>query len=450
MWRYSENLRALYETPAPLEEAVSAKARSTIEGVIHRARTAERTLLTEVESKQILAAGGIQTVETRVAQTEEDAVRVADELGYPVVLKLFSETITHKGDVGGVQLDLRDAVAVRNAWRHILASVSERAGPEHFSGVTVQPMITRVGFELILGSSIDSEFGPVLLFGAGGRLVEVFKDTVLGLPPLNATLARRLMEQTRIYDGLRSARDLASKDLDALAEVLIRFSNLVAEQPWISEIDINPLLLSPGQIVALDARIVIHPAGASEAQLSRLAIRPYPTRYVTTRRLKDGSEVTLRPIRPEDEPLMIKFHQALSDRSVYLRYLGPLPLAGRIAHERLSRICFLDCDREIALVVERRDSHTGQPEILGVGRLSKLHDNEDAEFALLVSDPWQGQGVGTQLIEALIEVGRQEDLHRITGVILAENPVMRHIAEKAGFALRHEMGTYEYLAELKL
>jgi acetyltransferase len=244
-------------------------------------------------------------------------VKRTDQLGYPVVVKLYSETLTHKSDVGGVQLDLRNATAVRHAWRHIHASVTEKAGQQHFLGVTVQPMVKRDGYELILGSSIDPQFGPVLLFGAGGQLVEVFKDSALGLPPLNATLARRLMEQTRIYAALKGVRGRQAVDLEALAQLLVRFSQLVAEQPWISEIDINPLLVSPEQMLALDARIVLHPPGTHEGQLSTLAIRPYPTRYMVPWKLKDGSAVTIRPIRPEDEPLMVEFHQTLSERSVY-------------------------------------------------------------------------------------------------------------------------------------
>jgi acetyltransferase len=450
MWRYSENLRVLYETPALATDHDASKHRETAEGVIYTARQAGRALLTEAESKQVLASYGIPTVETRVALTEDEAMKHAAELGYPVVLKLFSETITHKTDVGGVQLDLGNAAAVRRAWKRIQTSVAAKAGAQHFLGVTVQPMVKRDGYELILGSSIDPQFGPVLLFGTGGQFVEVFKDSALGLPPLNATLARRLMERTRIFSALQGVRGHAPVDLSALAALLVRFSQLVAEQSWISEIDINPLLVSSQQMVALDARVVLHSAGTDQRTLPRLAIRPYPAQYVQRWKLRSGMPVTIRPIQPEDEPLMVKFHQTLSERSVYLRYFIPMKLDQRIAHERLVRTCFIDYDRETALVAERRDAPNGEREIFGVGRLSKLHGANEAEFALLIGDKWQGQGLGTQLLRKLVQIARDEKLARITGTILSDNREMQHVARKMGFTLHADPEAHDYNAELKL
>jgi acetyltransferase len=398
----------------------------------------------------LLAACGIPTVATHITRSEDEAVSVAEKLGFPVVLKLHSETITHKTDVGGVQLSIRTPGGVRHAWQNIEKSCREKAGAEHFLGCTVQPMVSQEGYELILGSSIDPQFGPVLLFGAGGQLVEVFKDRALGLPPLNATLARRLMERTNVFTALQGVRGRKPVDLAALERLLVRFSQLVAAQPWIAEIDINPLLASPERLLALDARVVLHPAGTDEAQLPRPAIRPYPTRYVTPGKLRDGTSVTIRPIRPEDEPLMVQFHQTLSDRSVYLRYFTPLKLDQRIAHERLSRICFIDYDREMVLVVERRAPQTHQTEILGVGRLSRLHGANEAEFALTVSDQWQGHGLGTQLLKLLVQVGRDEKLARITATMLADNHEMQRLARKAGFNVEHFPGGNEYRAEMVL
>ena len=205
-----------------------------------RSARSGRTILTEFESKKLLAAYGIPTVETHIALTESDAVKQAARLGFPVVLKLYSETITHKTDVGGVQLNLRTASAVRQAWKAIETSCAKKAGKEHFLGVTVQPMIKLEGYEIIIGSSMDPQFGPVLLFGTGGQLVEVFKDRALGLPPLNATLARRMMERTKIYTALKGVRGRKAANIAALEQLLVRFSQLVVEQPWISELDINP------------------------------------------------------------------------------------------------------------------------------------------------------------------------------------------------------------------
>ena len=313
MWRYADNLRALYETPALDVTPASPPGRAAgILFAVHRAaprrtiinqvRSTARTILTEFESKQLLAAYGIPTVETHIARSEDEAVHLAEKLGFAVVLKLWSETITHKTDVGGVQLNIRNVAGVRQAWQAIEKSCREKAGPQHFLGVTVQPMVILDGYELILGSSVDPQFGPVLLFGAGGQLVEVFKDRVLGLPPLNATLARRLMERTRIYTALKGVRGRKPVDLPALEQLFVRFSQLVAEQRWIAEIDINPLVVSSERILALDARIVLHSPDQSEDNLPTLAIRPYPAQYVTPWKLKDGTLVTIRPIRPEDEP----------------------------------------------------------------------------------------------------------------------------------------------------
>ncbi|MHB8523524.1 MAG: bifunctional acetate--CoA ligase family protein/GNAT family N-acetyltransferase [Limisphaerales bacterium] len=451
MWRYSDNLRSLYETPAGSADSEENSAhRAQVESIIDDARRAGRTVLTEHESKRVLAAYDIPTVETHIAPSEAQAVKLAARLGYPVVLKLHSETITHKTDVGGVQLNLRDATAVRRAYRAIQAAVKEKAGARHFQGVTVQPMIRLDGYEIIIGSSLDPQFGPVLLFGTGGQLVEVFKDRVLGLPPLNATLARRMMERTRIFAALKGVRGRRAVDLAALENLLVRFSHLVVEQRWIREIDINPLLISPDRLLALDARVVVHGPEVSEGQLRKPAIRPYPAQYITRWKLKDGTLVTIRPIRPEDEPSMVEFHQTLSERSVYYRYFSILKLGQRISHERLTRICFNDYDREIALVVDRKNSKTGRREILGVGRLSKVHGVNEAEFAIVVSDQWQNRGLGTELLKLLVQIGRNEKLIRITGHILPVNSEMYHVCKKAGFHLQHITGDGEWKAELVL
>jgi acetyltransferase len=304
------------------------------------------------------------------------------------------------------------------------------------------------GYEIILGSSIDPQFGPVLLFGTGGQLVEVFKDRALALPPLNATLARRMIERTKIYTALKGVRGRKSINMAALEELLVRFSQLVVEQKWISEIDINPLLASPEGLLALDARVVVHGASMTEDKLPSPAIRPYPTQYVSKLKLKDGTPVIIRPIRPEDEPLMVKFHVSLSEESVYQRYFSSLKLTERIAHERLTRICFNDYDREIALVVERKGAKAGDREILGVGRLSKLRGRNEAEFALLVSDRWQRQGLGTELLKRLVEIGRTEKLSRLSAIILGNNHTMQRVAQKAGFRTGHDLSSQDYIAEI--
>jgi acetyltransferase len=452
MWRYSYSLRSLYETPAMPEDSDTwTPDRMLVESLIAKAREEGREILTEFESKQVLAAYGLPVANTIIAADAAAAVTAADEIGYPVVLKLYSQTITHKTDVGGVQLNLRDARNVEKAFAAIQASVAEKAGAQHFQGVTVQPMIKpKDAYELILGSSLDPQFGPVLLFGTGGQLVEVFKDRSLGLPPLNTTLARRMMEQTKIYKALKGVRGRKPVDMGALETLMVRFSALVAEQRWIKEIDINPLLASPDGLVALDARVVVQGAAVTLDQVPKTAIRPYPTRFVAPWTMKDGTQVMIRPIRPEDEPAMVNFHKTLSERTVYLRYFHLMNLEHRTQHERLTRICFIDYDREMALVAERKNPETGVSEILGVGRMMRVHGTQEAEVATVVSDQWQGRGLGKELLKRLLIVGKDEKLEKLTADILPDNRDIMRICEKLGFSLKHSLDDEVVRAEYKL
>ncbi len=445
MWSYSYNLRGLYQTPSLPEDTIECTPnRALANEIISKARAAGRTILTESESKELLSAYCIPTVQTLVAATEDEAVQFAGKIGYPVVLKLYSETITHKTDVGGVQLNLSDAESVRGAWRKIQSSVTAKVGAQHFQGVTVQPMIKADGYELIIGSSLDAQFGPVLLFGTGGQLVEVFKDRSLALPPLNSTLARRMMEQTKIFKALEGVRGRKPVDIAELENLLVRFSRLVIEQSWIKEIDINPLLASPERLIALDARVVVHGPEVTADQLPRTAIRPYPTRYVSDWKMKDGTTVTIRPIRPEDEPMLVKFHETLSERSVYLRYFHLMNLSQRTTHERLTRICFIDYDREMALVAEQDGN------ILGVGRLTRTHGANEGEVSVIISDQHQGRGLGKELLARLVIVGADEKLSKLTADILPDNRDVMRICEKLGFRLRHSLEDEVVKAEFDL
>ena len=451
MWRYSSSLTALYETPvlpAGLDE-IEAAARGRASALLDAVRRSGRTLLTEVESKALLAAYDIPMVDTRLAASEDEAAEHAEAIGYPVVLKLHSATLTHKADAGGVRLGLDSAGAVREAFRGIRRHVEQAVGDGHFLGVTVQPMVRVDGVELIIGSSVDPQFGPVLLFGSGGRLTEVTRDQALALPPLNTTLARRLMERTRISRALNGRGGRRAVDEESLAELLVRFSHLVCEQRWIAEVDINPLIASSEVLLALDARVVVHPPDTRAENLPALAIRPYPTRYVGTFRLRGGREVTIRPIRPEDEPLMAQFHETLSDRSVYLRFFHLIKLGQRISHERLARVCFIDYDRDMALVAEGRNER-GEAVLLAVGRLTVQRGTKTAEFAILVSDDQQGQGLGTELLGRLVQFGRDQGVERIVADILPENQDMQQVSEKVGFTCRYETDDQIVRAEMRL
>jgi acetyltransferase len=451
MWRFTYNLRGIYETPVSTDNLESTiKAQTQVRTLLEMIRASGRTILTELESKQIMALYEIPTVETRLAKSDSEAAAFATEIGFPVVLKLNSETITHKSDVGGVQLNLKNEEDVRRAYLAIEGAVREKAGPQHFLGVTVQPMLKLEGYELIIGSSVDSQFGPVILFGSGGQLVEVYGDRALALPPLNSTLATRLMEQTRIFRALKGVRGRAAVDMTALENVLVHFSRLVVEQPWIKEMDINPLVVSAERIVALDARVLLENPDIPEASLPRPAIRPYPMQYVVPWTTKNGVPLVLRPIRPEDEPAMAKFHESLSDRSVFLRFFHLEKLSSRVAHERLLRKCFIDYDREMALVADWTNPESGEHQIIAVGRLTREHGAREAEIAVVVTDKFQNSGLGSELFARLIQVARDEKLTRITASILMENLAMRAIARRHGLWVKEtdDMGMVQAALEL--
>jgi len=431
LWGYSVNLEALYQTPDFFEDSYVPK-RQEVCDLLVKARTRGRTLLTELESKAVLEAYGIRTVRTELALSPDEAVLRASEFGYPVVLKLNSRTLTHKTDVGGVKLGLDNEAAVRRAFAEIDESVTRLKGAEHFQGVTVQPMVPPDGYELILGSSMDAQVGPVLLFGSGGQLVEVYKDHALALPPLNTTLARLLMERTRIYSALKGIRGRRPVDIGGLERLLVKFSRLVAEQPLIKELDINPLLASSSGLLALDARVVLHDPGIPAENLPRLAIRPYPNQYVVDWMSKDGVHLLLRPIRPEDEPRLVQFHRHLSAQSVHMGYSKDFDFDARTAHERLTRICFADYDREIVLVAEETEADGGK-QIVGVGRLNRSKFSSDAEFSMLVVDRWQKKGLGTRLLGTLLSAAKDERIGGIVAYMLPEYRAMRALCRKADF-----------------
>lgn len=450
MWRNALNLQQLYETPASVAtDGVIDRQRAS--SIIRDVRRSGRKLLTEAEAKRVLEAYAIPTVPTYTAGNEDEAVTHATRIGYPVVLKLWSSTLTHKSDVGGVVLDLQDETAVRQAFRRMRLASDTAGASSGFLGVTVQPMIRHKGYELIVGSSMDAQFGPVLLFGQGGVLVETANDSALALPPLTDALARRMIGETRIYKALLGMRGRPPVNVAALAQTLVRVSQLVVEQPWIAECDINPLVASAEGVIALDARIVLHDSALSERDLPQSAIRPYPTQYTRTWRLKNGTTVMLRMIRPEDERAMVRFHGTLSERTVWRRYFHALPYAERVIHERLLRICFCDYDRELTLVAEfNQPNDTGEHDIIAVGRLSKSLTTNDAEFALLVSDPWQGQGLGSELLRTLVFIAKEECLGSVHADILPDNLEMQRVAKKCGFTLQQRHAEQRVVAELLL
>ncbi|MBS1902193.1 MAG: bifunctional acetate--CoA ligase family protein/GNAT family N-acetyltransferase [Bacteroidetes bacterium] len=440
MWRYSDNLRALYETPTRVRtnEEAERSAHEHASRMLSTIRASGRELLSEYESKQLLVLYDIPVVKTEIATTVEQAVDAAHSIGYPVVLKLHSHVITHKTDVGGVRLNLESADAVRRAFVDIRTAVSEHSGNSAFAGVTVQPMIRNNGYELIVGSTTDAQFGPVLLFGTGGQLVEVFKDRSLALPPLNTTLARLMMERTKIYDALKGVRGRTSVDLQVIEELLVRFSYLVTEQTTIKEIDINPLLVSADGLLALDARVVLHGPSINLTTIPPTAIRPYPSEYISHWITDDGQDIVFRPIRPEDELAMVEFHASLSDRSVVQRFLQPMNLRDRVAHERLSKICFPDYDLEMPLIACRHDGRTGTETIMCVARMSKSPDGRSAEIHLIVGDPFQHQGIGGEALSRLTSIAKNENIRRLYGYLTAGSTVLEGQCQALGFDVSAE------------
>jgi acetyltransferase len=426
MVQYRRNQELLYETPEALPERDSrdsSRARSIIDSV----QREQRTLLTEPEAKQVLAAYGIPVTPTVACRTAEEAIEAARQIGFPVVLKLLSRTITHKTDVGGVQLDLRDEFAVRGAYETIQAKLAQRSQTEAFDGVTVQSMVRTAGYEVIIGSSIDRQFGPVILFGAGGVLVEVLQDRALALPPLNRALARRLMECTRIFQALRGARG-AAVNLEELETLLVRFSQLVVDFPEIAELDINPLLAGKEQLIALDARVLLTAPGQVSPPL---AIPPYPNQYVEQITLQDGASLLVRPIRPEDEPLIVDFHAGHSEHTLRMRFFG---LVRTLTRDSLIRLCHLDYDRELALIAVDQQGST--PHIAGVSRYYLHPETGDAEFALVIGDAWQKRGLGNQLMRRLIAIARERGVKRLVGQVLAENTPMLQLVGRLGFSVQ--------------
>jgi acetyltransferase len=428
---YRRNQELLYEAPPAMAEDASPDSQR-VRQVIARARAENRLLLTETEAKDVIAAYGVPITPTIACRNADEAVAAARKLGYPAVVKLLSRKITHKTDVGGVQLDLPDEQAVRTAFETIRSNVSQRGLLDAFEGVTVQPMVRIKGHELIIGSSIDRQFGPVVLFGAGGVLVEVFKDRALALPPLNRTLARRLMERTKIYDALQGVRGQRGVSMEQLESLLVNFSRLVAEFPEIAEIDINPLLAGAQRLMALDARVLLTRPDLPESERPRLAIRPYPNQHTAPFRLKDGTELLVRAIRPEDEPLIVELHAGHSDRTIRMRFFGMVRMLSR---DSLIRLCHLDYDREMALAAVHRDAD-GKPQITAVSRYYLRPETGKAEFAVVVGDAWQRQGLGSHLMQRLIAIAREQGVKRLCGSILRENDPMIAMVKKLGFTVQ--------------
>ena len=399
--------------------------------MLRRAGLINRAVLTEEESKRFIATYGFPVTPAKTTHGVDEALEAAREIGYPVVLKTVSHDITHKSAVGGVEVGVCSPSDLKKAHARMLKRVRQNAPEAVIEGVSVNEMVRKVDYELILGMKKDRQFGSVLMFGAGGVAAEGLADFAVGLPPLNQTLARRMMEETRIFGTIRSPRaGVPAPQVGELEELLTVLSNIVVDFPEIAEIDINPLVISDGKAAAVDARIVID-ADVLEGISDRphLVITPYPTRYVVPWQLSDGTEVMLRPIRPEDEPLEYELLTTVSEQSIRGRFLGNLTT---ITHEMLTHFTNIDYDREMALVAELT---TGKRKrIIGVARLTIEADPTCGEFAVLIHDEFQGRGLGRKLTDMMIGIAQEKGLREISGYVDSNNLRMLNVVAGLGFA----------------
>jgi acetyltransferase len=439
---YRHNREILYETPRqiPLIKLdIGRAAHQPIKDAI----ADRRNTLTEIEAKSMLSAYGIPTTVPRPAPTSADAVRIATGLGYPVVMKIDSPQISHKTEVRGVRLGIASDEEVRHVFDEIIERAKKMRPDAQISGVTLQPMLTSAdGVELIVGAKQDPVFGAVMMVGAGGITAEVLEDRSLELPPLNERLARRMLDSLRIRPLLYGFRGRPAVNIDRLVEVLMRFSYLIAENPEIAELDVNPMLVTSESVTALDARVIVRPSESCRPY-SHLAIRPYPEEYIRSVTLKDGTHMRLRPIRPEDEPHWHQFMHNCSARSLWLRFRY---LFKETTHEMAARFCFVDYDRTMAIVAEIEDG--GEPQIIGVARLVADADHKNTEYAVLVADAWQGRGLGSILTDFSLEICTSWGIDRIYCETTNDNNRMQSILMRRGFDLLRD-GQGEQLFALR-
>ena len=437
---FYQNQQLLQQTPPPL----SNLAKPDLEGarlLIENVLTERRKVLTEMESKALLAAFHIPVTKTILARSANEAMMIATQLGYPVALKIDSPDISHKSDVNGVALNVMNATAVRDVYQTMIQTVSKLKPNAHINGVTIQKMASnKRGRELYIGLVTDDPFGPVIAFGAGGTMIELINDRAMSLPPLNLFLARRLIERSRVNETLDAWRGASAVDRNALEHVLLRVSEMACELPQLREMDINPIIVDESGAVAVDARIVIDSAPASARNYAHLAILPYPARYEQIWPMRGGGEYTIRPIHPDDAQMVQKLVTELSPESRYFRFVSSLK---ELPPSMLSRLTLIDYDSEMALVAIHRTRKTDEAgetveteRIVGVSRYITNPDKSSCEFSLLVADDFNGKGLGSRLMLSIMEEARDKGLSEIEGLVLANNPGMLKLMKSLGFTIK--------------
>ena len=427
MYNYERNLELLHETPAELA-VDEAPPKNHLKSLIRKVSREGGLVLSDEDARKFLSNYGIPTVRTCTAQNLKEAVSCAQEIGYPVVLKIASPDIIFRQDVGGVFMGINSDEELKVDYEALMRRVQDRQPDAAIRGVTVQKMIEVIDYELILGAKKDRQFGTVVLFGMGGIGVEIFRDFAIGLPPLNQTLARLLMEETKVFQMLQGYRGKMPADLRMLEQMIVNFSNLIMDFPEIQAMDINPVAISKGQAYALDARIILDPqALTAPATYPHLIITPYPTRYVTRWHLRDGMEVLLRPIKPEDEPLEHQMFTSLSEETLRERFYHTIR---NITHDMHVRFCNIDYDREMAIVAEVREN--GGRRLAGIGSFNIEADLKKCEFSVIVHDDFQGKGLAHKLVDILIGIADEKGLEEFYGYIQPGNRKMVKLCEKLG------------------
>ncbi|HWS03525.1 MAG TPA: bifunctional acetate--CoA ligase family protein/GNAT family N-acetyltransferase [Gammaproteobacteria bacterium] len=428
---YAHNQQLLLQMPGPLSHQIAPDiegARLLIESVLAE----HRKVLNEMESKALLAAFRIPVAQTVVAHSPNEALLLAEQFEFPVAMKINSPDITHKSDSGGVRLNVANAVAVRAAYQEIINEVRRNRPTAHIDGIAIEPMAVKPnGRELLVGVTTDPVFGPVITFGLGGTTVEVLMDRAVELLPLNAYLANNMIQRTRAAKLLGAFRHMPAVNMDSLVSVLLRVSEMVCELPWLKEMDINPLLVDEHGALAVDARFVVDFHQPSADRYGHMAISPYPTHLVSDWQLPDGTNIVIRPIRPEDADLEKTFVHGLSDEAKYFRFMETIQ---ELTPAMLVRFTQIDYDQEMALMAVTEVA--GQEVELGIARYAINPDGQSCEFALVVADEWQGKGVAHKLMSSLMDVARDRGLERIEGEVLRANQSMLKLMTRLGFEIK--------------
>jgi acetyltransferase len=443
MYKYTRNIEALYETPSSIPHSFNPDTEKNHQ-LIKSIMAEHRYVLTENEAKEMLTNYHIPITRNKVATKEEDVKIICEEIGFPVVMKIASPDITHKTDTGGVVLNVKNVEEAIETFRSIMAGALAAKPDADIKGVLIEEMVNKK-YELIIGSKKDPIFGPVIVFGMGGVAVEVFKDLNVGLPPLNMTLAQRIIEETKIYRLLKGYRGMKGADIESIKFLLYKFAYLVMDFPQIKEIDINPFVVDHTGGVVLDAKIILDESVSPEIikTYSHLVISPYPRELNTEWTMSDGTKTLIRPIKPEDEPMEKELFRRISKQTEYFRFFGYL---GEVNHEKLIRFTQIDYDREIALIAKVTEN--GENLMAGVVRLVADANNDAAEFAILVADQWQGKGLGNKFMNMIMEIAKNRKIKKVYATVLNANTTMLHMFRKRGFTIRPDDDQSSYAEKL--